>query len=60
MFMKKAFHIILILISLKSFGQEVLVSSVVTPDQRFIYNQKKSETTPNRALNCCGGIIYHG
>jgi hypothetical protein len=30
-FMKKAFHIILILIliSLKSFGQEVLVSSVV-------------------------------
>ena len=35
MFMKKAFHIILILISLKSFGQEVLVSSVVTPDFRF-------------------------
>ena len=34
-FMKESFHIILILISLKSFGQEVLVSSVVDPDFRF-------------------------
>jgi hypothetical protein len=61
-FMKKAFHIILILISLKSLGQEVLVSSVVDPDFRFggrMSNELFVKLTPseqNLYLGCLSSL----